>query len=78
MSKLIGAKKDLIYMAPLMVKPNDRRILGAAVCRIDELERLLIDIAEAAENEAGNMAHTPGIGRTRRAIKRIDKMLGEG
>ena len=77
MSKLTGAKKDLADLAAPAMIPHQKRILTRAVRRIDELERLLIDIATAAENEAFDMAGIGGIGRTRRAIRRIGKMLGD-
>ena len=77
MSKLIDAKEKLVNLADSGMPKAYRHILRAGFHRIDELERLLTDIAAAAENEAGNFKCAAGLGRTRRNIKRIDKMLGD-
>lgn len=74
MSKLIDAKEKLVNLADSGMPKAYRHILMAGFRRIAELERLLRDIAEAAENE--DSCFDAGTGRTKRAIKRIGKMLG--
>ena len=76
MSKLTGAKQDLAKLADSGMPKAYRHILMAGFHRIDELERLLIDIAEAVENAPVGMGY--GFGRTKRAIRRIGKMLCDG
>ena len=76
MSKLIDAKEKLVKLADSGMPKAFRHILMSGFHRIVELESLLTDIATAADNEAFDMAGQ-GRARTRRAIGRIDKMLGE-
>ena len=61
----------------IVLPPHYQRIAKRAIRRIDELERLLGDIATAADNEAFDLAGIGGIRHTKRAIKRITKMLGD-
>ena len=77
MSKLIDAKEKLVKLADSGMPKAFRHILMSGFHRIVELESLLTDIATAADNEAFDLCGIGGIGRTRRAIKRIDKMLGD-
>ena len=76
MSRLIDAKEKLVNLADSGMPKAYRHILMAGFRRIDELERLVRDIADAAVKEAFSMDST-GVTRTRRAIKRIGKMLGD-
>ena len=75
MSKLIDAKEKLVKLADSGMPKAFRHILMSGFHRIVELESLLTDIATAAANEA--FLAGDDFGRTRRAIKRIDKMLGD-
>ena len=78
MSRLIDAKEKLVNLADSGMPKAYRHILMAGFRRIDELERLLHDIAEAADNEAASMSGPGAPARTKRAIARIGKMLGDG
>ena len=71
MSKLTAAKTDLKAMHE--AGKYEARVIRAGIDRIDELERLLVDIATAA---TGNYWQ-PGFGQLKRTIGRIDKMLGD-